>query len=516
MLKYIKDRFLYVALFLAISCSANAVLAQVLINGSVIHSLPNAIIYINSDSLLIENEGFMRHEGLLVIDKDLIVNDGEIDIEGTVDIEENLLNNDSIIGITANSLILLNGNWINNSVFIPGLNTTILDGTTQTISGSEITNYYNLQGLGTLADVKRLQGVDAAVLNELDLTDVEFATDLNALSVWNPNLNAIQRNDGFVSSLGDGRLERATNQMLPYLFPTGSSAGIVRYRPIEVTPNILASDTFGVRLANTNATNEGFDVLVLSDSLCAVNPNFYHRIYGNSAADITMFYIPSEDGEWDAMAQWQDSNQWEKLPDEFPSTAGQFSTMTIENWSDFSNNSFALGASRPFLELDDELTIDLGQTAPLSPNYIGPNPTSVVWFPIEDVDCPNCLDTETEPLETTLFNLEITITQNCIIRDSILIIVNPTGLFLPTAFSPNADGVNDVFRPLNNNLQSYTLSVYNRWGELVFRTDDFTQGWDGTYKGLNAEIGVYSFAAEYKLDNQPNSLSMTGNLTLIR
>lgn len=504
---------IYFLFFTIIFSSAQA---QVYINGVDIHSLPTSIIYVNADSLIIENNGFLRQEGLLVIDKDLVVNNGKLNIEGTIDVENDILNNDSIIGFGANSIFLLNRNWINNSTFISGQNLTVLDGSTQIITGSTITNFYNLQALGTVADIKRLVGINSTVASFLDLTDVEFATDENDLSILNPATNAIQRNDGFVSSLGVGKLERLTNTSSSYLFPTGSSLGVFRYRPIEIIPNNNNLETFGVRLANNNASNNGFDVLILDDSLCAVNPNFYHKIYGNSSADISMFYIPSEDGEWNTMAQWETNSEWNKLSDEQLSNSGQFSQVTITDVSNFDSNNFALGLGKPDVFLDNEIEIEEGESITLTPFYNGPSPQSVVWFPLENIDCPNCLDTEITPIETGVYNLEISVTQNCIIRDSILIIVNPAGLFLPTAFSPNSDGFNDFFRPMNTNLEAYNISIFNRWGEMVFSSDNPTLGWDGTYKGTNSELGVYTYSAEYRFKNQTETKYQSNNLTLLR
>lgn len=489
---------------------------QVLINGANVHSLNNSLIYIQTDSLILQNNAYFNQEGYLLVDRDVVVNGGKLDIDGTIDIENDLINNDSIVGLSAASLFLLNGNWINNSFFIPGQNTTVLDGATQNITGTTNTTFFNLRALGGLTDIKELIGVNASVLNVLDLGDVELATNIQNLSVYNPALNAIVRNDGFVSSLDTGKLERVTNTTASYLFPTGSSLGVLRYRPLEIVPRTATVDTFGARLANLNATAEGFDVLNLGDSLCAINPNFYHRIYGNSNADITMFYLPQEDGEWDAMGQWSLGNQWEKLPDEFQGTSGQFTTMTVPNWASYSPEAFALGIQNPFLLLEDTIEINQGEVASINPIYQGVFPEEYLWLPSDEVDCPNCLDTEVSPTITSQYNLEITVTQNCIIRDSVIILVIPGGLYLPTAFSPNNDGVNDLFRPLNNNLDSYEISIYNRWGELVYQSSDFTKGWDGIYKGQNAGLGVYTYKAFYKLNNQTEEYSLSGNVTLIR
>lgn len=68
-------------------------------------------------------------------------------------------------------------------------------------------------------------------------------------------------------------------------------------------------------------------------------------------------------------------------------------------------------------------------------------------------------------------------------------------LLFPTAFSPNGDGVNDAFTPFEWGLEDYLLRIYNRWGELLFESNDPAIGWDGTYKGKEQENGMYKVVA---------------------
>ncbi len=106
----------------------------------------------------------------------------------------------------------------------------------------------------------------------------------------------------------------------------------------------------------------------------------------------------------------------------------------------------------------------------------------------------------------------------CINRDTILITVEPiTLVMLPTAFSPNGDGVNDVFRIVRH-LNIYSLkefSVYNRWGEKIFATTNLNEGWDGTYKGKEQEISTYVWqVVAVSKDNE--EIVRKGNVTLVR
>lgn len=64
-------------------------------------------------------------------------------------------------------------------------------------------------------------------------------------------------------------------------------------------------------------------------------------------------------------------------------------------------------------------------------------------------------------------------------------------IYIPNAFSPNDDGINDVFRVFANDLRDLEYSIYNRWGSRVFETHHINRGWDGTFNGRNASEGVY-------------------------
>ena len=80
-------------------------------------------------------------------------------------------------------------------------------------------------------------------------------------------------------------------------------------------------------------------------------------------------------------------------------------------------------------------------------------------------------------------------------RDSVVksIFIFPDAtLHVPTSFSPNADGLNDEFKPLGVRfVKDYHLSIYNRWGNLLFETEDPSKGWDGTFAGKTVLSGQY-------------------------
>lgn len=72
-------------------------------------------------------------------------------------------------------------------------------------------------------------------------------------------------------------------------------------------------------------------------------------------------------------------------------------------------------------------------------------------------------------------------------------------LYIPNVFTPNQDGLNDLFKPLYDcNIEDYSFRIFNRWGELLYETQEPTEGWDGRYKGGAVKQDIYSYQLSYK------------------
>jgi|GEM_PF-2113663 len=88
---------------------------------------------------------------------------------------------------------------------------------------------------------------------------------------------------------------------------------------------------------------------------------------------------------------------------------------------------------------------------------------------------------------------------------------------IPTAFSPNDDGVNDGFYVITHcPLQNFELDIYNRWGQKIFASSNVSTKWDGTYRGLQQPIGVYVYVVRYRDPYTGKDVSQAGNVTLLR
>lgn len=99
-----------------------------------------------------------------------------------------------------------------------------------------------------------------------------------------------------------------------------------------------------------------------------------------------------------------------------------------------------------------------------------------------------------------------------------VIVLPVTSIDVPSAFTPNGDGINDVIFPDGWGIKRLKyFRIYNRWGQLIFETDVYKQGWDGTYLGQlqNMDTYVYQVEAETYIDD-PKSVSQSGTIKLIR
>jgi gliding motility-associated-like protein len=92
-------------------------------------------------------------------------------------------------------------------------------------------------------------------------------------------------------------------------------------------------------------------------------------------------------------------------------------------------------------------------------------------------------------------------TGNCKSTEKVLVDC-PCKVWIPSAFTPEQNGINDVFIPISNSLlTNYTLNIYNRHGTLMFHSNSIRKGWDGTFNGKHVPAGVYNYVLDYKCED---------------
>jgi gliding motility-associated-like protein len=149
---------------------------------------------------------------------------------------------------------------------------------------------------------------------------------------------------------------------------------------------------------------------------------------------------------------------------------------------------------------------------------------SYIWTPKDSsMSCPTCPRTTVSPLKTIQYRVTIKDSSGCIAYDDLIVNVNKKRpIYIPTAFSPNADGVNDYFTIFGNQAAVIIkeLRVFNRWGDMLFAATDLplnveTKGWDGTFKEAKLHPDVFAFFAIVRfIDGE--DIIYKGDITLMR
>ncbi len=166
--------------------------------------------------------------------------------------------------------------------------------------------------------------------------------------------------------------------------------------------------------------------------------------------------------------------------------------------------------------------ITLSQTIPLG-GSVQLNADSAFqyrWVPDDGtLSNPNINDPIATPVVTTTYTVYGMSIYGCLDSAFVTITIdNGNNGYIPTAFTPNNDGLNDVFRPVGMNFRSLVeFHVYNRWGQQVFFSNTIDHGWDGTFNGVPQELGDYYYLI---IVAQPGAngenITYKGEVTLIR
>jgi len=152
---------------------------------------------------------------------------------------------------------------------------------------------------------------------------------------------------------------------------------------------------------------------------------------------------------------------------------------------------------------EDEVTIKLGESLNIQASLYG-NATDINWTVEGELQGEQDLSLEVTPLETTTYNIEVANENGCVSTDQIVVKIDKKrSIFIPNAFSPNNDGVNDVFMVYSGvGVESIKkFWVFDRWGEQLYtrldiQPNDLEAGWDGTHRGQTMQQGVYVYVAE--------------------
>ncbi len=570
---------------------------------TIISTAQTTMFYNDGATVFVNNDSFIVSDGDLWNNFDSLFNSGRIIVNNGNFVNDGLVSGSGQYEVT--------GDWENNNTFKAQNSTVTLNGGDQLITGTAVTTFNNLFLANT--GIKRCS-INTIINNILDLSDRELAADNFTVLINSVNPSAVLRTTGFVSSSLTGRLIRRTNLKAVYLFPVGSSVGTQRYRPIDITPNDVAANTFAVSFVNHDPEVELYDRHSHDDTICHVDSLFYHlieRTAGASSADIAMYFDPAADGiYWDGFANWKGgaTNRWKNMRP-FDALYGNLNGFRRFGWNDFTYNPYALIATHgdsipiggPNSACDNDapmiysvwwgngnpnstytwtitggVILSTDTTSDTTRNILVQwNTPGVGTLTVTELSpfsfCPNfptTLDVTVYSSPVAAFTSIYDTTYDLFTYDLIQFVNSSTnatayfwdfadgyttdqtspyhvydfigtynvmliaenvnctdtaydtlivkeGLDVPNVITPNGDGYNDYLNIRNSGMLKYSLQVYNRWGVIIFESDNPRIVWDGkTTTGTDAVEGTYYYVISAQSGTK--RYDKTGVVTLLR
>lgn len=417
------------------------------------------ITRISIATLILALTGFSFGQGVYLTDaaKVTIQNDAEVTIQGDLSSE--------LAGEINNAgSIRLRDDLINNGGNILFTNTAagdvILYGNDQFITGIDSTVFYNLYFNGNNFDVKNFQ-LGSAIINELDISNQILQTNSNRVFLLNSSTTSLLFGDGFIASdeLG-GYFVRSTESTDEYVFPVGAIGLTPYYRAVAVSPLSAQNNLFEVRLAplSPSIDNSGTSAsgavgpFDINQKVPDLGP--LNQLYYHNIHNLTGGSSADIDIYWN-------------------SSDGNYTTLA--QWVD-----------TQFENPIDELTVA---------NYLGLD---------QVVSLKNFND----------YNDDVFVLAEA---DTTTIPEEPCpDFYIPSIFSPNGDLNNDQFCVFWGCYTDIHLSILNRWGEIIFETEDPLQCWNGDQKGEPLNTGIFVYMIKVSDPDTGEELLFSGNLTLAR
>jgi len=150
---------------------------------------------------------------------------------------------------------------------------------------------------------------------------------------------------------------------------------------------------------------------------------------------------------------------------------------------------------RPQVYAGRDTTFNLSDAIFIKANGTG----TLTWMYGDGIWCLECPETQVYPLGSSCYGIQAVNDYGCVATDDVcLVITEDFTIYIPNTFTPNNDGLNDVFHIYGENISNVILMIYDRWGEKVFSSMDYKVGWDGSFKGKPCEIGTYSYVISYR------------------
>ena len=166
----------------------------------------------------------------------------------------------------------------------------------------------------------------------------------------------------------------------------------------------------------------------------------------------------------------------------------------------------------PFVDAGPDASVKPGEEVMLEGQA---DPGTFLWTPANALDCDDCLTPLAMLNETTVFTLLVTDANGCENSDLVTLTVeDETFVYVPNAFTPNGDGLNDVFQPsISSEVEDYHLLIFDRWGNIVFESRSAASVWDA--HADQDGVYVWKLDLQYAAESGGEYQSFVGHVTVL-
>ena len=285
---------------------------------------------------------------------------------------------------------------------------------------------------------------------------------------------------------------------------------------------MVETTQFYLTVTNANGCIQRDTLTLFRDTLSQVNPGADRyiclgegtRLGGEPTASGSTFAYSYQ---WSPASSLDDATSPNPLASPEETTTFQLISRTGECVVDTSYVTVEV-KPLPVISLTEDLSLGFGESTMLQAG----GGETYYWYPQTGLDNYSIPNPVAAPAKTTKYHVVVTDSLGCQNEASVMVYVK-NDLFIPNTFTPNGDGQNDAFLIYGNGVQEIALSIYNRWGKLLYQTTEveeaMSRGWDGTVNGEMQETGIYQWSIKGRhFDGSPLQFkgNQSGTFKLIR
>lgn len=332
----------------------------------------------------------------------------------------------------------------------------------------------------------------------VQVTDTEGCTNTDTIAISITNPPTVNAGPDQTICTGDNINITAKADGTHYLWSNGDTTLSINVNPITTTTYTITvnkgtcdpvSDEITVNVSSSIKVSAGEDT-----SICRGGKA---NLYASGGSQFL----------WNTGASSQSINV-------FPATTTTYTVVASSSGGSCPNDTdeVTVNVIQATADAGSGQTINAGQSIILN----GSGGGAYVWSPSASLSDTGISNPTANPTITTTYTLTTTTTEGCTAMDFVTIIVGePCGeLFVPNAFSPNGDGINDVLY-VRGCVKAINFAIFNRWGEEMFQTNNMKEGWDGRYEDEILNPAVFSYFLQATLESGEEVIQK-GNVSLIR